>query len=167
MDSFHCSSGQGCATKGEKPAALPEPGICTECLQDAEDKLADLPHLALALTSFLGGIPGVGMEGKISGTSDPGTPLNLHIADLISDIGKVLRVPEFEEIRRVWKRASEQTGLYEKWETKPFPCPICQEKALARKVGTERVQCRECSWNISADKWHGLCAAVIETEKNV
>lgn len=64
--------------------------LCYLCIGDTQRRLGDLPHLAQALRTFLGGSMAVAYTSKVSRTSTPQAPMNVHVADLLDDIGDVI-----------------------------------------------------------------------------
>lgn len=52
--------------------------ICPSCVVDVQRRLDELPHLRVALNSFLGGSMKAALESKVSNTPTPAVPLNLN-----------------------------------------------------------------------------------------
>ena len=164
---FTCSSGPQCIS--QPPTIVADHQLCLGCREELARKIAELPFLAQGLRAHKGGIQGAGLEGRVSGSAEPASPLNLVVVDLIGECLEVaqldVKADNAAEIRRVHKKASDQVGLHEKWMPRGMPCPRCVSREFGGFIGTERLSCKECGFTISTDKWHGLCAEVLRAER--
>ena len=158
MDSL-CDSGAKCvADNGPSEAE----GFCNLCLAHFTQLQKELPHLAQGLCAFKGSTGGGGE--KVSKTATPGIPVSVHILDLINRCHNAMEMDVEDdglEIAAIHHRAEKTVGLRESWEPRLLPCPLCNEP-LARLVGTERIQCRECGMSMTEERYGSLCCVYIE-----
>jgi len=64
--------------------------ICAGCVQDIQRRVNELPHLALALRSFLGGSVKLTYESKVNASHAPECPMDVRVADLLIEIDDAL-----------------------------------------------------------------------------
>ena len=158
MDNL-CDSGVKCrADNGPSEAA----GFCQLCIAHFTQLQQELPHLAQALKAFKASTGGGGE--KVSKTAEPGIPLSLHVMHLISQCEDAMLLVVWDdglEVAQIHNRAEKQVGLRESWEPRLLPCPLCNEP-LARKFGTERIQCRGCGFSLTEERYRGLVGVYVE-----
>lgn len=90
--SDRCRGGKFCSARTTDGPAITakHDTICAACVVDIQKRLAELPHLAGALRSFLGGSMKVAYESKVSATHEPAPPMNVAVADYIDEINDVI-----------------------------------------------------------------------------
>jgi hypothetical protein len=111
-----CRGGKQCAGRSSDGPAITakQDTLCGACVQDIEKKLAELPHLALALRTFLGGSVKLAFQSKVNATREPQCPMDPRIADMLDEVEDVigrtedLRIADLirlpAEARMVWVR---------------------------------------------------------------
>lgn len=181
-----CLSGKRCVSRTSDGAALTARAdtLCPGCIKDIQRCLDELPTYLLALGAFLGATPKTALQSKVSMTSEPSSPYNVKVADLIDDVDEVVRrdggmpvrdlvtqpVTRFDdrwlsgvdralEIRKMHGRADAIVGLGRVWERRHAPCPDCGLRTLGQWSGDDQIFCtnNDCSTSLSKDEYEQWC----------
>lgn len=92
-DVHRCRSGKTkCTSRTPDGAAvtMKSDTLCPGCIEQIQQMLTDLPHLAQALKAFLGGSMATTYTSKVNSTPAPQPPMNVAAYDLIDEIGDVI-----------------------------------------------------------------------------
>lgn len=175
------------ATTSDGPALTLKPDtLCYACIAQLQERLAQLPEYRLALQDLRAkSLVPQGGGAKVSGSTEPSVPINLHILDLINDIdcvlaqvgGETVQVSDLVrsrpkplegvvlalQINRVWKRAEAQLGFTRTWHRRHVPCPRCNLQTLGSFSGSDSIQCSNCGGVMSRNEYDRICT--IKSEK--
>lgn len=180
MDS-HCQSGKYCVARTSTgPAVVVRPGLCPRCIDDIEKCWSELPEYRRALESFKAKGSSAGGE-RVGGSSEPSSPLNVRVLDLINAIDGALSVlsirPEARirdivtwngsidgvsfalRVRGLHSQADGIVGLGKVWERRRAPCPECDLPTLGAWVGSGVVMCTnaDCATTLTQDDYEAYC----------
>ncbi|UVK63462.1 hypothetical protein SEA_AEGEUS_90 [Mycobacterium phage Aegeus] len=175
MADSYCGSGKYCVARTSTgPAVLARPGLCPRCIEDIEKCWAELPDYRMALMDFRVKSPSVGGE-KVSGSSEPSTPINVRVLDLIDAIDEVLAsgqgarirdivtwtdgIPLALRVRKLHSQADGVVGLGQVWERRRAPCPDCGLPTLGSWVGAGVVMCTNanCATTLTQSEYEDYC----------
>lgn len=109
MADHRCRSGRYCVSRTPDGAAItvkPD-ALCPQCIDDIQRRLEELPQLAIALRTFLGGSMKVAYESKVQATREPAAPMNVMVADLLDEIGDAIDRAEGLEVRTLVQKPAE------------------------------------------------------------
>ncbi len=86
-----CRAGESCRALTSDGAAITTRPLCHSCVDDIQVRLDQLPAYWQALHSAKAkSLVPQGAGTKVQGSADPGTPLQLHVVDLIDEISQFL-----------------------------------------------------------------------------
>lgn len=92
LSDYRCKSAINCVARTSDGSAVAtrDDSLCARCVEDLQRMLERLPGLAEMLKLFLGGSMKSALESRVSRTSEPQAPMNLHVADLVDEITDVV-----------------------------------------------------------------------------
>lgn len=85
-----CRSGPHCSGRTSDGAAITANALCAACVQAIQKCLEELPHLALALRSFLGVTPTTALQSRVRATREPACPIDPRVDALLTEIWDVI-----------------------------------------------------------------------------
>ena len=159
-----CRSDTECVSRTPDGAAITtKPGtLCTGCTDDIQRKLDNLPYLTQALQAFKGGLKAADYtSSKVSSSPTRKTPVNIHILDLIDEVGDVVdrvdnyriadlvRLPAEQFI--LWRRGSRQNvwldGVSRALAVRWIHAKVEKTVGLNRVWNRRHAACPECHLN--------------------
>lgn len=176
---YRCASGKRCVnrtTDGASPTSRPVT-LCHGCITDVQKQLDELPGYVGLLMLFKGVQGGAVGQSRVSKSSEPSSPLNMNVVDLIDDINSLLMVIDGDKIRdlitfdggieialRVRKAHSKAdgiVGLGRVWERRRVPCPSCSLPTLGGWLGEGTVYCTnsDCGDTMTKTEYEAYCEA--------
>lgn len=179
-DDHRCQNRSCVAATPDGPALTTKPDtLCHGCIAQIQERLAQLPHYEAALELFKAkSLVPQGGGTKVGGSTEPGTPINLHIVDLLNEIDNVLaraggpsaRVSDLIRspdgvalairINQVWKRAEAQVGFAKSWHCRIGKCPRCLLRTLGNFSGSDSIQCSNCGGAMTRAEYERVCIIV-------
>lgn len=87
-----CRSGKQCVSRTSEGSAITVRAdtLCPGCVAHIQKCLDSLPTLSWALRKFLGGSTKTALESRVKASREPAAPMNVHVADLLDEIGDVV-----------------------------------------------------------------------------
>lgn len=180
MDSY-CRSGKYCVARTSTgPAVIARPGLCTRCIDDIERCWSELPEYRRALDAFKAKGASAGGE-RVAGSSEPSSPLNVRVLDLINAIDGALSVLCVRRdarirdivtwngaidgvvfalrVRSLHSQADGIVGLGKVWERRRAPCSECELPTLGAWVGSGVVMCTnaDCATTLTQKEYEDYC----------
>lgn len=93
MIELRCRSGKRCVGRTtDGPAIVAKLTLCAACVVDIQRRYDELPHLSVALRSFLCGSMKLAWESKVNATYVPESPMDVRVADMLVEISDLLRI---------------------------------------------------------------------------
>ncbi|SHT53908.1 Uncharacterised protein [Mycobacteroides abscessus subsp. abscessus] len=178
MSDPRCQFGDRCVARTpDGPAAVILFPLCAACVDDVQKCIDQLPQYRYALEHFKKKAPGTGLQTRVASSSEPSTPLDVRVVDLIDRIdtlahrlcgfvGVLARnvvsnhgVVMAADIRSVWSQAEDICGFQRVWQRRHGPCPECGLPTLGGWVGDELIRCTNsgCAAVLTKGKYEEHC----------
>ncbi|QPO16734.1 hypothetical protein SEA_KASHFLOW_130 [Mycobacterium phage KashFlow] len=175
-DSDHrCHSGEYCVALTPDGAALTTrmDTLCHGCITRLQEQYDELRVIRKVLEMFKGGLWGQSGEAKVSSSSEPSPPLNVHALDVINEVEEVLEdvgsLPVADLVRhengvsrslrigKVWCQSDGIIGISRVWSRRFANCPECEQRTLGCYAGSESIECASCNIRLTRDEYSVLC----------
>ncbi|QOP65810.1 hypothetical protein PBI_MINILON_86 [Mycobacterium phage MiniLon] len=180
-----CRSGKRCVSRTSDGAALVAlRPLCDGCIKDVQKCYDELPGYVGLLELYKGYTPGSVGQSKVSnGSTEPKSPLNMTVIDLIGQArALVVRVDGYLvrdlitlsdgleialDIRDWHSKADGIIGLQRVWERRRVPCPDCNLATLGGWLGEDRIYCTnsDCMSVFTKAQYEEYCLAKSKERK--
>lgn len=179
MNNSHRCCNRSCvAATPDGPALTTKPDtLCDGCISAIQERLGQLPHYRTALESFKAkSLVPQGGGTKVGGSTEPGTPVNIHVIDLVNELDDVLArvgnsavsdlvqsadgVALAIRINQAWKRSEAQIGFDRIWLRRIGKCPKCLLRTLGNFSGSDSIQCSNCGGVMTRSEYERICIIV-------
>ena len=171
-----CQSGPQCVARTSDGAAVTRYALCVGCVADIQKLADELPGYLGLLSLFKGYVPQSVGSSRVSSSSEPKSPLNLTVVDLIEairillhgpaglySIRDLITLPNGPQlallVRRLHSKADGIIGLKKVWQRRHAPCPDCSLPTLGGWAGDDVIRCTAsgCGTVMSKSAYEDYC----------